>query len=164
MSYDPIAPAKGKLQTMSTATTLRATFLAISLAFASLAVAGDTPQHERHELMEGVGEAAKVVGGMLKGEIEYDNAAAMESLQTWADAAAEFGGLFPEGSETGEDTEAAPAIWEDRSGFDAALAAWTEAVDAAIAANPATLEDAKPVVGAAFGKCKDCHDTYRISD
>ena len=138
-------------------------FLAASLAFSTLAVAG-TPQHERHELMENVGDAAKVVGAMFKGEREYDNAAAMESLRTWQSVAAEFGDHFPEGSETGEDTEAAPAIWEDRAGFDAALAEWSDAVDAALAASPATLEEAEPTIGAAFGKCKNCHDTYRIEN
>ena len=140
---------------------LRLPVLAATLTIASIAVAG-SPQQERHELMESVGDAAKVVGPMLKGERDYENAAAMEALRTWASVAAEFGDHFPAGSETGEDTEAAPAIWEDRDGFDAALAAWSDAVDAAIAANPATLEDAKPVIGAAFGKCKDCHETYRI--
>lgn len=148
---------------MSYTKPLLSSFIAATMVFASLAVAG-TPQHERHELMESVGDAAKVVGGMLKGETEYDNAAAMESLGTWASVAGKFGEHFPVGSETGEDTEAAPAIWEDREGFDAALAEWSDAVDAAIAANPATLEEAKPVIGAAFSKCKSCHDTYRIKD
>lgn len=149
---------------MSNMKTLILSFVMSSLAFASMAFAGDTPQHQRHELMESAKDAAKVVGPMLQGEREYDNAAAMEALQSWASIASEFGGLFPEGSETGEDTEAAPAIWEDRAGFDAALLEWVDAVDAAIAANPATLEEAKPVIGAAFGKCKNCHDTYRIED
>lgn len=143
---------------------LLSSFLTAAMAIAPIAVAGNSPQHERHELMEGVGDAAKVVGPMLKGETEYEHAAAMESLNTWKSAAAEFGGLFPEGSETGEDTEAAPAIWEDRPGFDAALLEWSDAVDAAIAANPATLEEAKPALGAVFNTCKDCHDTYRIED
>lgn len=147
---------------MSHKKTLISSFFMSSLVFASMAFAGDTPQHQRHELMESTKDAAKVVGPMLQGEREYDNAAAMESLRTWAKVADEFGGLFPAGSETGEDTEAAPAIWEDRAGFDAALVEWADATDAAIAANPATLEDAKPVIGAAFGKCKNCHDTYRI--
>lgn len=140
---------------------LRLPVLAATLTFASIAVAG-SPQHERHELMESVYDAAKVVGPMLKGESDYEHAAAMDALETWAGVAEVFGDHFPVGSETGEDTEAAPAIWEDREGFDAALAAWSDAVDAAIAANPATLEDAKPVIGPVFGKCKDCHETYRI--
>lgn len=147
---------------MSQKNTLISSLLVTTLAFASLAVAGGTPQHERHELMETAKDAAKVVGPMLQGEREYDNAAAMESLHTWAGVASKIGGLFPAGSETGEDTEAAPAIWEDRAGFDAALVEWADAIDAAIEANPATLEEAKPVLGAVFGKCKNCHDTYRI--
>ena len=129
--------------------------------FVSTALAGDDPQHERHELMEDVRDAAKVLGSMLKGETEFDNAAAMESLKVWKPCAAQVVRLFPEGSEGGE---AAPANWSDRAGFDAALAAWADATDAAIAANPGTLEEGKPVIGAAFGKCKDCHDTYRIED
>ena len=138
-------------------------FLAATLAISTLAYAG-TPQHERHELMESVGDAAKVVGAMLEREREYDNVAAIEALKTWQSVAGEFGEHFPEGSETGEDTEAAPAIWEDRDGFNAALAEWADAVDAAITANPATIDAAEPLIGAAFGKCKNCHDTYRIDD
>ncbi len=137
-----------------------ATAVATLIAAATVGAADD-PQHERHEIMEGVRDAAKVVGAMLKGEREYDNAAAMESLLAWQAAAAEFGGLFPEGSQGGE---AAPAIWQDRDGFDAALAAWADAVDTAIAANPATLDEGQPIIGAALNKCKNCHDSYRIED
>lgn len=133
-----------------------------ALLIAGVAAAEHSPQHARHELMEGVGKAAKVIGGMLRGDTEYDAAAAQESLAVWQDASGRFGDMFPEGSETGEDTEAAPAIWEDRDGFDAALAKWSEATAAAIEAAPATLEDGKPVLGAVFQTCKNCHDTYRI--
>ena len=135
-----------------------------ALAVSSLAVAEHSPQHERHELMEGVGKAAKVIGGMLRGDTEYDAAAAMESLETFKKASGKFGDLFPEGSESGEDTEAAPAIWEDRDGFNAALQDWADAVDAAISAAPATLEEAKPTLGPIFETCKACHDNYRIED
>ena len=89
---------------MSHKKTLISSFLATTLACTSLALAGGTPQHERHELMESVKDAAKVVGPMLQGEREYDNAAAMESLKTWKHVAGKFGALFPEGTETGEDT------------------------------------------------------------
>lgn len=143
---------------------LAACMLAASLAATSLAVASESPQHERHELMEGVGDAAKVVGGMLRGKVAYDAAAAMESLQTFDDASAKFGDLFPAGTETGEDTEAAPAIWEDRDGFNAALKEWADAVDTAIAAAPQTLEEGKPVLSPIFQACKGCHDNYRIED
>ncbi len=137
-----------------------ATVVAMPVAIAE----GDDPRHERHELMEGVRDAAKPVGAMLKGESDYDADVVMASLQTWHDGSMRFGDLFPEGSDTGMDTEAAPAIWEDRAGFEAALLKWREAVEAAQAANPMTLEAAKPTVGPVFQTCKGCHDTYRIED
>ena len=112
--------------------------------------------------MEGVRDAAKPVGMMLRGEAEFDSEVLMQSLNVWKEAGAVFGGLFPEGSETGMDTEAAPAIWDDREGFNAALAKWQNAVDAAIEASPDTLEAAKPVVGPVFQTCKGCHDDYRV--
>lgn len=142
----------------------RSLLVAISLAFTTPLLAGDDPIHERHELMEGVGDAAKPIGQMLKGEREFDAAVVMASFETFDQASAQFGELFPPGSETGQDTEAAPAIWEDRAGFEEALAAWADAVDAAIAANPQTLDETKPVAGEIFNTCKGCHDDYRIED
>ena len=132
-------------------------------AFLSSPAAGEDPQHERHELMEDVGKAAKATGAMLKGEAEYDWTTAEQSLMTFRDVSGQFGDLFPEGSDTG-DTEAAPAIWEDREGFDAALQEWADATTAALEAAPATLDEAKPVLGQVFNKCKNCHDNYRIED
>ena len=114
--------------------------------------AGD-PAHERHELMEGVRDAAKPIGKMLRGEADYDAATVMSSLQTFEDASLVFGDLFPAGSEASETSEAAPAIWEDREGFNEALATWQEAVNAAIAAAPQTLDEARPTVGPSFKKC-----------
>jgi cytochrome c556 len=138
--------------------------VALLLTVGVPALAGETPQEQRHELMESVGDGAKSVGGMLKGEREFDAAVAMASFQTWADAAATFGDLFPEGSESGYDTEAKATIWTDRAGFDAALAGFAEAVDAAIAAEPQDLEALNAAAGPVFKKCKACHEEYRVED
>lgn len=138
-------------------------FVLFMAAVALPAAAGEGPQQKRHELMEKVGKAAKPVGAMLKGESDYDWATAEKSLQTFNKVSGKFGGLFPEGSDTGE-TEAAPAIWEDREGFEQALQGWADATAAALDAAPATLDDAKPVFGEVFKACKNCHDTYRIED
>jgi cytochrome c556 len=127
-----------------------------------LAAAASSPQEQRHELMEDVGGGAKTIGKMLEGETAFDAAAAMEALQTWDDAAGRFGDLFPAGSETGYDTEAKATIWTDRAGFDAALAAWSDAVDAAIAAAPQDLESLKGAAGPVFKQCKACHEEYRV--
>ena len=134
------------------------------LMVSSSAIAGDDPIHERHELMENTGKAAKPVGQMLKGEAPFDAARLMESLQTFEGVAAEFGGLFPAGSESGGDTKADPAIWEDREGFEAALLKWQDAVAAAIDAQPADVDAAKAAMNPVFGACKGCHDNYRIPD
>jgi cytochrome c556 len=130
----------------------------------SAASAGESPQEARHEVMESVGDAAKPVGQMLKGEREFDAQVAMASFRTWAEAADGFGQLFPEGSESGHDTEARETIWTDREGFNAALAAWADAVDTAIAASPRTLEELKPAAGMVFKQCKACHEDYRVKD
>ena len=143
---------------------IRTFTVAAAIAFTGLAIADHNPQHERDELMESVGDAAKPIGGMFKGEIEYDADAVMASLQVWHEVGGKFGDLFPEGSESGEGTEAAPAIWEDRDGFNAALADWRKATDAAIDAAPQSLDAAKESVGPVFETCKGCHDTYRIKD
>lgn len=140
-------------------------FAAVLLVVAALPVlAGDSPQEQRHEVMENVGKAAKAVGGMLKEEAPFDAAVAMASFETWAGAAARFGDLFPPGSETGHDTEAKATIWSDRAGFDAALAGFAEAVDAAIAAQPQDLEALNAAAGPVFKQCKGCHEEYRVED
>jgi cytochrome c556 len=135
---------------------------ALLVLFSLNATAGDSPQAKRQALMKDVRESAKVIGGMLRGQAEYDSAAATEALTVFKKASGHFGDLFPEGSETGEETEAAPAIWEDRAGFDSALRDWADATDAALAALPDTLDDAKPVLGSVMRNCKACHDNYRI--
>ena len=140
----------------------RLSLLIGALALAPLAIASYDPIKERHELMEGVGEAAEPIGLMLRGEREYDAEVLITSLVTFRDASEKFGELFPEGSETGGDTEAAPAIWEDRAGFDEALAMWRDATVEAIESRPKSLEAARPVVGPVFNSCKNCHDGYRI--
>jgi cytochrome c556 len=128
----------------------------------SSAFAAESPQEQRHELMEDVGGGAKTIGKMLEGEEAFDAAAAMNALQTWNHAAGVFGDLFPAGSDSGYDTEAKATIWSDRAGFDAALQAWAEAVDAAIAANPQDLASLEAAAGPVFEKCKACHEDYRV--
>ena len=128
------------------------------------ALAGDAPQEVRHEMMEDVGGAAKNIGKMLKGEAPFDADLANQSLQTWSEAAAGFGELFPEGSESGYDTEAKATIWTDRAGFEEQLALFAEKADAAVAANPQSLDELKPAAGAVFKTCKSCHEGYRVDD
>jgi cytochrome c556 len=129
-----------------------------------LAMAGESPQEQRHELMEDVRGHAKTIARMLEGEDAFDADAAMGAFQAWSEAADVFGGLFPEGTDSGFDTRATAAVWSDRAGFEAALSAWSEAVDAAIAANPEDLESLKAAAGPVFKQCKACHEDYRLEE
>ena len=134
------------------------------LIFALPVMAGDSPQEARHELMEDVGGAAKNIGKMLKGENPFDADVANQSLATWADSAEPFGELFPEGSESGHDTEAKASIWSDRVGFDEQVALFAEKTAAAVAANPQDLDGLKAAAGPVFKVCKSCHESYRVDD
>ncbi len=135
-----------------------------ALFMAGVAVAGSDsdPILERQHLMENTRDAAKVIGGMLKEQQPFDAAAAMAALETWKKTATEAGDLFPEGSESGHDTEAKATIWSDREGFNAKMGDFNTAVDAAIAANPDSLEALNAAASPVFKTCKGCHDGYRV--
>lgn len=134
--------------------------LAIALVCPGI-LADEAPQEQRHELMEDVGAAAKEIGRMLEGESAFDAERAMDSFRTWQSASAVFGDMFPAGSEGGYDTRAKLTIWSDRIGFDEALQGWSDAVDAAIKANPQDLDALKAAAGPVFKACKACHEQYR---
>lgn len=138
---------------------------ALTLALAGSmpwALADDDPVKERHELMETMGDAAKVVGGTLKGEIEFDAAAVMDSFNTMHHVGTHVGGLFPEGSYVGGEDRAKETVWTDRAEFDALLAEFNAAVEAAILANPQDVDALKQVAPDIFDNCKACHEDYRI--
>ena len=139
--------------------------LLIGLILGSIAIASDgAPQEVRQDLMKDVRQAAKPVGNMLREKEEFNAETLMSSLMVFAKAADQYGELFPEGSESGFETEAAPAIWEDREGFDMALMKFAEATKIAIESGPQTLDDARMTVSPIFKTCKGCHDNYRVED
>jgi cytochrome c556 len=133
-----------------------------TLLIASVAVAGADPIKTRQHLMEETRDAAKVIGGMLKQEQAFDAEAAMAAFKVWKETALEAGDLFPEGSETGHETEAKASIWTDREGFDQKMADFNTQIDAAIAASPDSLEALKGAAGPVFKACKACHEGYRV--
>ena len=134
----------------------------ISIFVTTAAVAGSDPIKARQHLMEETRDAAKVIGGMVKGEKPFDAEAAMAALEVWKKTATEAGDQFPEGSETGHDTEAKSTIWSDRDGFNEKMAMFNTKVDEAIAATPDSVDALKTVAGPVFQSCKGCHDGYRV--
>lgn len=105
-----------------------------------------------------------VLGGMAKGEIEYDAAAAQAAAESIHGVSmVNMATLFPEGSDNMsiDGTRAQPSIWEDNADF---LAKWDALGDAAetAAANAGNGQEALgPLLGALGGTCKACHENHR---
>lgn len=108
------------------------------------------------------GASMGALAKMVKGEVEYDPAAAVAAFQTMRDGITNFADLFPADSMQGGETTAAPKIWEDMDGFKAAIVKFETDLDAAIAANPQDKAAFMPVFGAVAGNCKSCHEAYRV--
>lgn len=128
-------------------------------AAAGLAVAQGDPIKERRAIMKAIGEQTDVGAAILKGQQPFDAAKAAAIFKTYADGAAKVGALFPEGSDKGE-TKATAAVWTDRAGFNAALAAFSKAV--AENAGQATTEAGfKTAFTAVAETCRTCHRTFK---
>ena len=108
-----------------------------------------------------------VLGGMAKGEIEYDQEMASYAADNLADVASINQSFnWPEGSDnmSVDGTRALPAIWDNvpdvMSKWDDLGAAVAE-LQTAAAEGPDAIGPALQKVG---GACKACHDDYRESN
>ena len=135
---------------------------ALVAATTGTAISADDPIAVRKAMMKNVGAATGAGDAMMKGEVEFNAVAAELVLRTMNTAALGFGELFPAGSESGGESTASPKIWEDRAGFDAAVAKFQADTAAGIAAKPASLDQFKAAFGAAAANCGACHKAFRI--
>jgi len=142
---------------------IRGIYVAAVLAagFSSVAaLAQNNMIAERQQLMKGLAQAGRAPGAMLKGEQAFDLAAVQASLKTFAETAKKAPGLFPPGTETGNDTAALPKVWSDKADFDAKWAKFgadAEAAQASIKDEASFKANFTGVVRA----CGSCHETYR---
>lgn len=139
---------------------IRIALAAVVAAVASTAViAQSDPIAARKGLMKGIGGANGAITQMLDGKVPFEAAKAKAALMTISDNAGKFGPLFPANSKDG-DTAALPAIWENRSDFDAKIAKMS--ADAKAAADKVTdLDSLKAGIGAVRQNCGGCHNVYR---
>ena len=117
------------------------------------------PIHDRHELMEGVGDDAEAIGKALKAGKTADAAAPAERI---AGSVEKFLTLFPAGSEHA-DSRAKPEIWTKRAEFDR-LGKELVTTATALAAAAKSGGDVKAASGAMFKNCKACHTEFRKPD
>lgn len=118
---------------------------------------------DRKAKMKEVGKNLGIIGKMVKGETDFNGEAALAAYVAIGTAGTGFGELFPEGTETGGKTTAAPTIWSDRAGFEAKGKQFGADLGAAIEAGvPADLAALKVTFGSVAKNCKACHTDYRI--
>lgn len=122
--------------------------------------------HYRHEQYEKVGDAFKAMGDQLKSD-SPDVAAIQKEAASLPAIIEGIEGWFPEGSgpETGVDTDALAAIWENKEDFDKKTADFQAAVAKLVAAGETgDLAAIGAAMQGAGATCKACHDKYRMDD
>jgi cytochrome c556 len=140
---------------------LRVTAAVMAIAIgATLVYAQSAAIAQRQAILKTYGIASKQAGAMLKGAAPFDLAAVQTSLKTIADGAPKLKELFPDDSKTGGDTEALPALWENKADVLSRFDKLAESAQAAAAAikDEASFKSEWPKVGA---NCGGCHRLYR---
>lgn len=142
--------------------------LAMSAALASLAMAipaSADPIEERQEIMKERGALMRILGPIAQERQPFDAAVvldALERLNANAQASTDLDALWPEGTETGGDTESAPAVWSDRDGFKALTDEYAAHTAAALEAAPQDLDAFRSVFSPVAASCGTCHEGYRL--
>ncbi len=148
---------------MKLAAALFAPTLFAIAAIATPALAQNGPIETRKAMMKTVGANTKAGGDMLKGATPFDAAKAEAIFKAMNDVAKGYAAQFPAGTQTGGNTEAAPAIWAKPAEFKAAVAKFEKDTAMALAAKPATQADFGKQFGMVTANCKSCHEAFRIA-
>lgn len=153
-----------------TAAVLAPVGLAVTAALAheghvKVAASGErSPQIERWELMDEIGKNMKTMGDMVRGNTAYDAAEVTAALDVLVENGEAFPALFPPGTETGHDTRALPAIWENKADFEAQTRDMVEAARAAKGPAQDGLDAFRPAFQRIGATCRDCHTDYRAEE
>lgn len=132
------------------------------LALATSAAFADVIADRKAAMKENAREVG-VLMKMVKGEADFDAAAALAALTALdgnvqrLDVAA----TFPAGSDKG-DTTASPKIWEDPAGFQTEVDKFKAATADAVAKPPQDLDALKAQVGVIGQSCASCHQSFRV--
>ncbi|GGL80040.1 c-type cytochrome [Wenxinia marina] len=121
----------------------------------------------RQSHMELQGMMVGVLGGMARGNMEYD----AETAQAAADNLAALASMshrfyWPEGTAAGEieDSRALPAIWENPEEFQAHVDQLDEAAAGLVQVAGDGLEAMQAGLGPVGQACGSCHEDFRQSD
>jgi cytochrome c556 len=131
------------------------------LAFGATALVAQTdPIAARKALMKTNGDQNRVATEMLEGKRPFNLDEAKKVFVVFAEAGEKAPALFPDDSKTGGDTGALPAIWENKTDFQAKLAKFAQDSKAAGDATK-DLDSFKVQITEVRKNCGGCHQTYR---
>ena len=116
----------------------------------------------RQNAMQQVREAIKVLFPMAKGKTDYDDFVVISMLDQMLNAAKPYANYFPIEQESVAHSEAAEAIWTDRSGFNQSVNKFIDDIEFALNAEPENLDDFKPMFAKITNNCQSCHQVYRM--
>lgn len=142
------------------------TLLAVGIGAAAIAQNAPPALGARQGEMRLIALNIGVLGGMARGNIDYDaDLAQMAANNLVAISQIDPTLLFPDGTAQGEveGTLALPTIWEDRAGFLEAWAGFGSAAEGAAGAAGGGLDAMRAAMGPLGGSCSTCHDTYRAT-
>lgn len=131
--------------------------LVIATAAAAHTHVKDANVRARMHTMSEIGDAAKTIGTMVKGERPFDPVAAAAAIREIERCADEIEERFRTEADDPL-SEARPAIWTNWTGFAEKAGALRTAVRVA---DPTTLETLRQSFDEIGKACGDCHNTYR---
>jgi cytochrome c556 len=141
--------------------------ISIAAAVVLLGASAVLATPEGSALMKGNGKAlATVLLPTMKGDKPYAQADIDAALASMADTAAKLPTLYPDsakGAAPSGDFGPSPAVFTDKAGFAAQIAAFSAAVTAAKGSvkDADTLKAAMPAI---TKSCGGCHETYRVKN
>lgn len=138
--------------------------IALSACIAALAVtaAFANPVADRKAQMKERGALLGELAPVARGQQPFDAAKVLATLEALSkNAQTDIEALWPAGSDAGDHTSS-PKIWEDPSGFAAAVDKYQADVDAAVAAQPQNIDAFQPLFGAITSNCGACHQDFRV--
>jgi cytochrome c556 len=142
---------------------IRIVAAAVLACVAATAVfAQQEPQAVRQDLMKGIGRSVGTLGGIAKGEQPYDMETVRDALTTINTNIQAFPDYFPEGSESGLETEAKPDIWSKKDDFHAKARELEDVSSSLLADLPSDRQGVQQAVQAIGPVCGDCHESYRV--
>ncbi|HEY7229652.1 MAG TPA: cytochrome c [Pseudolabrys sp.] len=126
-------------------------------------IAQSDPIATRMSLMKENNENAKIVVGMMRGQVPYDAAKVEAAFTQWANTAQKLPSLFPDNSKSGQNTRAAPKIWMTKADFDAKAAEFGKAVADNRDKAKGSVDGLRAAIPAVANACDACHKDYRLA-